>query len=121
MIEAFDCGRFGAIIEFEGHSMLLRRDWRASTRRSNCSSRRQWASCHPGRLSPVRVRSEEHTSELQSLMRISYAVFCLKKKKIHQNTYTLTLRQHKLKTSYLSDIKNNNDQTHKQTNTIYIH
>src|SRR3546814_9913633 len=31
-------------------------------------------------------RSEEHTSELQSLMRISYAVFCLKKKK-HNNTY----------------------------------
>src|SRR3546814_9283056 len=31
-------------------------------------------------------RSEEHTSELQSLMRISYAVFCLKKKQIH--TYT---------------------------------
>src|SRR3546814_7053114 len=28
------------------------------------------------------LRSEEHTSELQSLMRISYAVFCLKKKKI---------------------------------------
>src|SRR3546814_5516563 len=38
----------------------------------------------------VRSRSEEHTSELQSLMRISYAVFCLKKKKkkkkdIHMN------------------------------------
>src|SRR3546814_9791788 len=35
-----------------------------------------------------RTRSEEHTSELQSLMRISYAVFCLKKKKkkIQQNT-----------------------------------
>src|SRR3546814_1918668 len=31
------------------------------------------------------VRSEEHTSELQSLMRISYAVFCLKKKKNTQN------------------------------------
>src|SRR3546814_6824772 len=30
------------------------------------------------------VRSEEHTSELQSLMRISYAVFCLKKKKQHE-------------------------------------
>src|SRR3546814_2487309 len=30
-------------------------------------------------------RSEEHTSELQSLMRISYAVFCLKKKKHRQN------------------------------------
>src|SRR3546814_3398879 len=31
-----------------------------------------------------RFRSEEHTSELQSLMRISYAVFCLKKKKYYQ-------------------------------------
>src|SRR3546814_8248115 len=34
------------------------------------------------------IRSEEHTSELQSLMRISYAVFCLKKKKIKHNIYT---------------------------------
>src|SRR3546814_6185860 len=33
-----------------------------------------------------RIRSEEHTSELQSLMRISYAVFCLKKKKRTQNS-----------------------------------
>src|SRR3546814_2254113 len=32
---------------------------------------------------PLTDRSEEHTSELQSLMRISYAVFCLKKKKHH--------------------------------------
>src|SRR3546814_9463277 len=32
----------------------------------------------------LKARSEEHTSELQSLMRISYAVFCLKKKKTHQ-------------------------------------
>src|SRR3546814_7132293 len=31
------------------------------------------------------IRSEEHTSELQSLMRISYAVFCLKKKKSQSN------------------------------------
>src|SRR3546814_9830538 len=31
------------------------------------------------------IRSEEHTSELQSLMRISYAVFCLKKKKRREN------------------------------------
>src|SRR3546814_5409855 len=36
------------------------------------------------RRAPGRRRSEEHTSELQSLMRISYAVFCLKKKK-HKN------------------------------------
>src|SRR3546814_12208265 len=33
-------------------------------------------------------RSEEHTSELQSLMRISYAVFCLKKKKINKTRLT---------------------------------
>src|SRR3546814_1299043 len=35
----------------------------------------------PGRIGYGGGRSEEHTSELQSLMRISYAVFCLKKKK----------------------------------------
>src|SRR3546814_6141874 len=35
---------------------------------------------------PMHDRSEEHTSELQSLMRISYAVFCLKKKKRKKNT-----------------------------------
>src|SRR3546814_1818726 len=34
-----------------------------------------------GRAPSAKFRSEEHTSELQSLMRISYAVFCLKKKK----------------------------------------
>src|SRR3546814_5254650 len=43
------------------------------------------------------TRSEEHTSELQSLMRISYAVFCLKKKIDNQykqkNTYTTTTRK----------------------------
>src|SRR3546814_20462752 len=33
------------------------------------------------RVNALHTRSEEHTSELQSLMRISYAVFCLKKKK----------------------------------------
>src|SRR3546814_3691335 len=40
-------------------------------------SRRRWGSFQASR---ARARSEEHTSELQSLMRISYAVFCLKKK-----------------------------------------
>src|SRR3546814_9160971 len=40
-----------------------------------------------------RRRSEEHTSELQSLMRISYAVFCLKKKK-HKNQVKYTNLQH---------------------------
>src|SRR3546814_3255015 len=36
-------------------------------------------------------RSEEHTSELQSLMRISYAVFCLKKKQTHHSDTTLRM------------------------------
>src|SRR3546814_10607768 len=36
------------------------------------------------------VRSDEHTSELQSLMRISYAVSCLKKKKIRQQQHLIT-------------------------------
>src|SRR3546814_3181315 len=36
-----------------------------------------------------RLRSEEHTSELQSLMRISYAVFCLKKKKQHNSKQSM--------------------------------
>src|SRR3546814_6524192 len=40
----------------------------------------------PITLSLALVRSEEHTSELQSLMRISYAVFCLKKKKSRKIT-----------------------------------
>src|SRR3546814_10315857 len=66
--------------------------------RGPCSAPRQ--GCHPAtRPNPTshiapRPRSEEHTSELQSLMRISYAVFCLKKKKTksqtnsqHSNTY----------------------------------
>src|SRR3546814_2565029 len=37
-----------------------------------------------GLVGPVVLEMEEHTSELQSLMRISYAVFCLKKKKHHE-------------------------------------
>src|SRR3546814_3420374 len=41
------------------------------------------------RCTPTRNRSEEHTSELQSLMRISYAVFCLKKKKKKKQNYTV--------------------------------
>src|SRR3546814_4128250 len=46
------------------------------------AGRRPWlaASTHDGEETACLDRSEEHTSELQSLMRISYAVFCLKKK-----------------------------------------
>src|SRR3546814_4570308 len=44
-------------------------------------------------------RSEEHTSELQSLMRISYAVFCLKKKKSYKDKANIK-RQHTMKRLY---------------------
>src|SRR3546814_2279291 len=46
----------------------------------------------------LQMRSEEHTSELQSLMRISYAVFCLKKKKktSSHSTYNLLFALHDL-------------------------
>src|SRR3546814_7437525 len=44
-------------------------------------------------------RSEEHTSELQSLMRISYAVFCLKKKTRHPHQKP-TEQQNKMNTTY---------------------
>src|SRR3546814_3272308 len=62
----------------------------------HAGSGREWrrenplqASPAPSRRPPWRAaacpkRSEEHTSELQSLMRISYAVFCLKKKKLNE-------------------------------------
>src|SRR3546814_1782206 len=53
------------------------------------------AGCQPPPDSTI--RSEEHTSELQSLMRISYAVFCLKKKK--PNTTTHDDRQQHIQTN----------------------
>src|SRR3546814_10155673 len=45
------------------------------------------------------ARSEEHTSELQSLMRISYAVFCLKKKNHTHNSITITYSKQRQFTS----------------------
>src|SRR3546814_9047839 len=60
------------------------------------AERKNGPSTSSGRTDECPLRSEEHTSELQSLMRNSYAVFCLKKKKKHLhnhkydeiNTYT---------------------------------
>src|SRR3546814_2187586 len=57
------------------------------------SSQVVWNTRDIGAETPARqrsVRSEEHTSELQSLMRISYAVFCLKKKKQHNTEHKHT-------------------------------
>src|SRR3546814_5255247 len=47
----------------------------------------------------VLLRSEEHTSELQSLMRISYAVFCLKKTRQVASRLTITINIHNEQTS----------------------
>src|SRR3546814_1616037 len=60
----------------------------------------------PARRLRQRHRSEEHTSELQSLMRISYAVFCLKKKKLRTTvSNTIDIYYHKL-------VNTNNYYTH---------
>src|SRR3546814_1312610 len=71
-----------ALLHDQGHACPLHQ--RFSTLSRPCG----------GKMTPIRVsifaaiaaRSEEHTSELQSLMRISYAVYCLKKKKKNART-----------------------------------
>src|SRR3546814_9647789 len=65
---------------------------------SGGSGERTHQHCNAIRLLQGR-RSEEHTSELQSLMRISYAVFCLKKKKLKKQNTTKTYKQ--LKQSHI--------------------
>src|SRR3546814_672431 len=81
----------------EHHSMHHSQDYEAT--RSNYASTwividRIFGTCVDGEAELLGMeggRSEEHTSELQSLMRISYAVFCLKKKNTtNQNTSTYT-------------------------------
>src|SRR3546814_3444231 len=59
-------------------SLLVRRAAMFGELRAQCEAAR----AESERLRALTDRSEEHTSELQSLMRISYAVFCLKKKNI---------------------------------------
>src|SRR3546814_3227568 len=85
--------------------------WNRSGRRTfaNCSVRtrnassttprgRSWSQRStpqtPSSGTPPTSRSEEHTSELQSLMRISYAVFCLKQKKNKQDHYRYSHHHH---------------------------
>src|SRR3546814_1637507 len=89
-------------------------DWSSDV----CSSRAAWPLHRPSPAtrdrngaSPAtcaaRPRSEEHTSELQSLMRISYAVFCLKKKRHKLPNYTT--------------LDNTTTQTNTNTNNTTIH
>src|SRR3546814_1784627 len=69
----------------ENVELRTRRGLRVGTARKRMPHQR-WPAHRP--WPPRQHRSEEHTSELQSLMRISYAVFCLKKK--NQNIYDST-------------------------------
>src|SRR3546814_5925432 len=81
---------------------LSRRGWHVMPTVRNARGADLYAaSDDEARVLPIqsKARSEEHTSELQSLMRISYAVLCLKKKKLTNKKYT-----------------NNND-TNNKTNT----
>src|SRR3546814_3020514 len=93
-----------------------RRRARADARRRRHHAR----AAPPGRRAgAVGRRSEEHTSELQSLMRISYAVFCLKKKKkkkTRHNKYQKYMKQthpHQQHTSSIQQTTNIRDQNNK--------
>src|SRR3546814_6418447 len=76
---------------------LISRPIRRSSSRITSSQAWAWAR-RPAEASSVN-RSEEHTSELQSLMRISYAVFCLQKNKHPQ--YHLLLRNSPSQRTYI--------------------
>src|SRR3546814_2923796 len=93
----------------KGSITPCRTDRRTRDRHSSAALRRRSAAARRGtgagdpRVACGPHRSEEHTSELQSLMRISYAVFCLKKKnnntkqlQLHRTRFTQT-RTNKLK------------------------
>src|SRR3546814_6434640 len=86
--------------------------WRTNSPRRGAGTFRHWekadwasaikASASPGVVSrTLAIRSEEHTSELQSLMRISYAVFCLKKK-----NHVLPFRHHKCQKQFTTSHHN---------------
>src|SRR3546814_6675867 len=88
-----DLGLGGVVRTLPAPFVLVhhRLEQRAENRRTDLAPielrRRDQIVAHLGiehRGAQVPLRSEEHTSELQSLMRISYAVFCLKKKKLTQ-------------------------------------
>src|SRR3546814_1332363 len=68
---------------------------KAKSRRTDCSAGGAKAA-RAGPLARFAGRSEEHTSELQSLMRISYAVFCLQNKKQNQKNHRQYIQQHQI-------------------------
>src|SRR3546814_8063035 len=89
---------FRSLVVLEPESGHVRRTWLNSRDTTVATPSKCPGRCAPSSTSVMpgtrmrTARSEEHTSELQSLMRISYAVFCLKNKNIHitQPIYTLS-------------------------------
>src|SRR3546814_5396314 len=102
------------------YTTLFRSEWLSSPPRSSNANSRGRRRSHLSKPSKdgFERRSEEHTSELQSLMRISYAVFCLKKKKKKTNKITRTTDSNKqtlpaqlVKTLYSTRQHRSNNQT----------
>src|SRR3546814_9763441 len=81
--QLWPCGIFRRWVLRDGHAAAIDAMAIACLPAGGCAGRRLAGPGHwVFQCASERGRSEEHTSELQSLMRISYAVFCLKKKKI---------------------------------------
>src|SRR3546814_10254120 len=70
----------------ERHLLIVEDDMDFARALTRSFQRRGYRVDHAADAPAMEAKSEEHTSELQSLMRISYAVFCLKKKKNNINT-----------------------------------
>src|SRR3546814_5305234 len=97
-----------AVPENAGHTVIA----------SGVHQRRPWRDVVDRPFFAV-CRSEEHTSELQSLMRISYAVFCLKKKK--NNKYTINYITNKTTDTKPKHMNNNTHIDVKDTYKIQLH
>src|SRR3546814_9632759 len=90
---AFDQPAADQAVDDGGYRCLAEIDLAGDPRRGHfavVADGAQYQNLWRGQAGFALERSEEHTSELQSLMRISYAVFCLKKK-TQQKTTTLTV------------------------------
>src|SRR3546814_1106929 len=95
---AFRVGRMAGTLRLHSANVhVWRRTLRIFSNAAHTKNRRRRHARTAGKIN----RSEEHTSELQSLMRISYAVFCLKKKKTNttnnnrRSTAYIQSKQHK--------------------------
>src|SRR3546814_4596538 len=96
------------------YTTLFRSRARSARRRTGSARSPRPAPTRPRTAPPprsVRRRSEEHTSELQSLMRISYAVFCLNKKNIIKHITSNTTYIQIITTTYSSHTHDTYPQT----------